>query len=40
MPVHGLWDALWSRGLLEEAKIGEELRKLLQGKKVAVDLSI
>ena len=40
MPVHGLWDALWSRALLEEAKTGEELRKLLQGKKVAVDLSI
>ena len=29
-----------SRGLLEEAKNGEELRQLLQGKKVAVDLSI
>ena len=40
MPVHGLWDALRSRGLLEEAKNGEELRQLLQGKKVAVDLSI
>ena len=38
--MHGLWDALRSRGLLEEAKNGEELRQLLQGKKVAVDLSI
>ena len=40
MPVHGLWDALRKRGLLEEAKNGEELRRLLQGKTVAVDLSI
>ena len=40
MPVHGLWDALRSRGLLEEAKNGGQLRQLLQGKKVAVDLSI
>ena len=40
MPVHGLWDALRRRGLLEEAENGEELRQLLQGKKVAVDLSI
>ena len=38
--MHGLWDALWSRGLLEEAKTGDELRKVLQGKTVAVDLSI
>ena len=40
MLVHGLWDALRKRGLLEEAKNGEELRRLLQGKKVAVNLSI
>ena len=40
MPVHGLWDALRKRGLLEEAKNGEELRRLLQGKRAAVDLSI
>ena len=40
MPVHCLWDALRKRRLLEEAKNGEELRRLLQGKRVAVDLSI
>ena len=40
MPVHGLWDVLRERGLLEEAKNGEELRRLLQGKSVAVDLKI
>ena len=39
MPVHGLWDALRSRGLLQEAKNGEDLRRLLEGKAVAVDLS-
>ena len=38
--MHCLWDALRKRGLLEEAKNGEELRRLLQGKRVAVDLSI
>ena len=39
MPVHGLWDALRSRGLLQEAKNGEDLRLLLEGRAVAVDLS-
>ena len=39
MPVHGLWDVLRSRGLLQEAKNGEDLRRLLEGKAVAVDLS-
>ena len=40
MPVCGLWDVLRSRGLLQEAKNGEDLRRLLEGKAVAVDLSI
>ena len=40
MPVHGLWDVLRSGGLLQEAKNGEDLRRLLEGKTVAVDLSI
>ena len=40
MPVHSLWDAFRRRGLLEEAKNEEELRHLLQGKRIAVDLSI
>ena len=36
MPVHGLWDALRSRGLLEEAKNGEELRQLLLDSKTGL----
>ena len=40
MPVHGLWDALRSRGLLREAKSGDDLRRLLEGKRAGVDLGI
>ena len=40
MPAHGLWELLRSRGLLREVSDAEELRELLEGKSVAVDLSI
>ena len=40
MPVHGLGNALRKRGLLEAAKNNEDSRRLLEGKTVAVDLSI
>ena len=40
MPVRGLWALLRARGLVREVSDGEELRELLEGKSVAVDLSI
>lgn len=40
MPVHGLWGLLRSRGLLREVSDDAELRELLEGKAVAIDLSI
>ena len=38
--MHGLWELLRSRGLLHDVSDAEELRELLEGKSVAVDLSI
>ena len=40
MPVHGLWELLKGRGLVREINGAGDVRELLEGKKVAVDLAI
>ena len=40
MPVHGLWDLLRSRDLLQCVSGSADVRAMLEGKRIAVDLGI